>query len=177
MTTIQKIWTSEVDTADYLNSFLDSYGITREEYNQNPNKYEADLYNYASEDASFAFEDLIYDINCHQAKETKYYVVKADLGLWDGIHEGGKIIFGMEQVISLCVEDYTTIFIDGRRTRISAAHHDGNNQFYIKELTKEGENFYRKHKDELSDRQMVEKLFNDRHKSRHVTIWHELFGI
>lgn len=177
MATTKTIWSSYIDTDNYLDTYLLNNDITKEEYEQNPHKYDTSLYEYASEDVSSEFEQIIEEVNHYQEKETKYYVVQAKLGLWNGVHEGGKVVFGMERLISLCMEDYTIISMEGRKMRISATHHDGNNQFYIKELTKEGENYYERHKNELSDREMVEKLFNDRHKSRHVTIWHEIYGL
>ena len=57
----------------------------------------------------------------------KQYIVLADLGLWNGRFDGGKIITGLWNAISECFEDYNEIYEERGRLKITAHHHDGTN--------------------------------------------------
>ena len=60
--------------------------------------------------------------------------------------------------------------------KVTAHHHDGTNCFQIKELTKRGEEFAERHKWDMSDRELHQKLFNDSHYSRNVRAFKEIYG-
>lgn len=180
MSTIKMIYNSTFDSKDYLDSFLNDRGLCESAYNTFPQIYEKDLYNYASEEKMIEYDDEIANITCHEVKNGKrVYVVKAIFILWDGVHEGGKVIEGMENVIFKCSggEEFFKFFMKGRAMRFMTLHHDGINNFWIKELTERGKKYYESHKNEMDDREMVEKLYNDRHLSKHVTIWHDMYGM
>lgn len=180
MAIFQMIYDSEYKDSDYFLEFLEDFGITKEQYEKNKKKYENDFLLYCDEEKNNEYNDNIANIVYHEdAHGRKEYVVKAILGLWDGKHEGGRIISGMRNVILRCSSgcDFFRFFIEGRCMRFISDHHDGTNSFWIKELTERGEKYYKAHKDEMGQREMVEKLFNDRHLSRHVTIWNEMYGM
>lgn len=180
MSSIKMIYDSTFDPQDYLDSFLNDYGLCESVYNTFPQIYEEDLYKYASEEKMIEYDDEIANVICYEkAHEERTYVIKGLIGLWNGTFEGGKIIKGMSTVISKCINqsDFFKFFIEKRCMHFTCPHHDGINQFWVKELTKRGEKYYEAHKDEMSDRKMVEKLYNDKHLSRHVTIWHEMYGM
>ena len=106
----------------------------------------------------------------------KMYLVSADLGLWNGRAEGGKVITGLWNAITQCFEDYNEIYEEGGMLKVTAHHHDGTNFFKIKELTEKGEEFAERHKYDMSDRELHKKLFNDSHYSRNVKLFKEIYG-
>ena len=105
----------------------------------------------------------------------KTYVVLADLGLWNGRAEGGKIIKGLWNAISKCFEDYNHIYEYRRRLYVDAIHHDGTNHFQIKELTPVGIDYMENHP-YMSDRELHQRLFKDSHYSHEVTIFKKMYG-
>ena len=122
-------------------------------------------------------EDEEINIRTHEnIHGQKQYIVLADLGLWYGRRDGGKIITGLWNAISQCFEDYNEIYEEGGRLKVTAHHHDGTNYFQIKELTKRGEEFAERHEWNMSDRELHEKLFNDSHYSRNVRAFKEIYG-
>lgn len=180
MSIIKMIYDSTFDPQDYLEEFLNEFGLSESTYNLAPQVWNEKLYNYASEEKIIEYDDEIANIIFHEnTHKEKTYVVKSLIGLWIGNFEGGAVIKGMENVILKCAKQYESFkfFMEGRIMRFTTCHHDGTNQFWIKELTERGEKYYETHKDEMSDREMVEKLYDDRHLSRHVTIWHSMYGM
>lgn len=136
-----------------------------------------EVYNYALDCIQMELSDLFEQIAEYEKYHgKKSYVVKARLGRWDGIKDGGRIIYGMKNVITACMEDITDVYRDGIKMKITSTHHDGVNNFEIKELTQRGDAWYDAHRTS-SDRFIVESIFNDRRKSRHVKLWKELFGV
>ena len=178
MATIKNIYTTDVNAEDYLEGYLEENNLDLEEYTGFEEVHKEDLWEYANNERQIEYGDAIENIRCHEKSHgKKTYVIKATIGLWDGTHEGGRVIEGMESVICACSEEVLDIYLEGRQMTIKASHHDGTNMFFIKELTKEGERYYELHFGEMSREDMVEKLFNNRHLSRHVTIWKELYGM
>lgn len=106
----------------------------------------------------------------------KQYIVLADLGLWNGRFDGGKIITGLWNAISKCFEDYNEIYEEGGRLKVTAHHHDGTNYFQIKELTERGKGYAERNGWDMSDRELHQKLFNDSHYSRNVKLFKEVYG-
>ena len=105
----------------------------------------------------------------------KTYIILADLGLWDGRAEGGKIIKGLWNAISKCFEDYNHIYEYRRRLCVDAIHHDGTNHFQIKELTPKGMDYMENHP-YMSDRELHQRLFKDSHYSHEVTMFKKMYG-
>ena len=106
----------------------------------------------------------------------KYYIVLADLGLWNGRFDGGKVIQGLWNAISECFEDYNEIYQEDQLLRVKAIHHDGTNYFTIRELTPRGLEYYRNNDGVKSDRHVHERLFYESHYSNHVKMFNELYG-
>lgn len=114
---------------------------------------------------------------CKFANETGTYLVIASLGLWNGRFDGGKIISGqLDEVIRRCFEDYNRVYMEGRNLQISATHHDGTNYFTIKKLTPKGEEYAERHKWDMSDRELHQRLFKDSHYSHCVRFFADLYG-
>lgn len=106
----------------------------------------------------------------------KYYVVLADLGLWDGRQDGGRVFKGLWNAISACFEDFNEIYQDGMLLKVKAIHHDGTNHFEIRELTQKGLEYYERNNGVKSDRHVHDRLFNNTHFSNHVKLFNEIYG-
>lgn len=165
------IWsynTSEYDKDEMIEAYEESYGET-------PNDETLENYIYDMNDTYL--EDERLNIQFYEkTHEQKQYIVLANLGLWYGRADGGKIITGLWNAISKCFEDYNEIYEEGGRLKVTAHHHDGTNYFQIKELTKRGEEYAERHKWDMSDRELHQKLFNDSHYSRNVRVFKEIYG-
>lgn len=121
-------------------------------------------------------DDEKVNINFQERKNgEKYYLVLADLGLWNGRADGGLIIKGIWNAICKCFEDYNKIYFDGKRLKIQAVHHDGTNYFQIRELTDKGVEYWNNHP-YMSDRELHQRLFNDSHYTHEVSIFKEVYG-
>lgn len=116
--------------------------------------------------------DIINDIE-NGPRGRKSYIVKAKLGMWDGYHDGGKIIQGLNNVIDMINDNNASdihIFFEGYTLRVDAYHHDGVNHFYIRELTPEGESFIENmDKHPMTDKELHNHLYNSKHRSRQVS--------
>ena len=135
------------------------------------------LQQYISDVNSDYLGDVKSEIDFYENKhEKKEYIVLADLGLWNGRFDGGKIITGLWNAISKCFEDYNEIYEEKGRLKVTAHHHDVTNYFQIKELTEKGEKFAENHKWDLSDRILHQKLFNNSNYSRNVKLFKEVYG-
>lgn len=168
------IYTSMYYADTYVKEFAEQEGITVEEANSR--EWEDELFDFCDTMRSLNYQDLYEEIVFYEKEHgQKDYVVLATIGSWNGTHEGGKIITGMFNVLAMCTEDEVTLYQEGRKVCITASHHDGTNFFRIKELTKEGERYKINH-DDMSDRELHAKLFNDSHLSRHPVIFKEIYG-
>lgn len=132
---------------------------------------------FVEENNSEYLSDVISEIEHHESVHgKKSYVVVAKLGLWNGTFDGGKIIEGLANVIRECFEDYNRLYVDGRRLRISASHHDGTNTFEVKELTDKGSDYADRHDYDTEPRELHAKLFSSSNYSREVKLFADLYG-
>lgn len=139
---------------------------------------EDDMYEYLASEIDWMLGDLYCEIETYERTHgAKSYVVLADLGLWNGRYDGGKVINGLWNTISQTLEDYSTIKLVGKRLKVSAVHHDGTNYYEIRELTDKGTQYMERHEYDMSDRELHTKLFNDSHYSHEVSMFKEIYGI
>lgn len=124
----------------------------------------------------FLKEIELEDIEAIAKDERGYFLVQADLGLWNGRFEGGKIIYGLWDAIRGCFEDYNEIYMEGRDLKVKAIHHDGTNYFRIRELTDKGVDYYDKHEYDYSDRELHERLAKDSHYTHCVRLFADYYG-
>ena len=68
-----------------------------------------------------------------------YYLLKGTCGRWDGNYEGGKFIDTVDELLS-CIDhlDSITIVDKDGHLMIDGSHHDGNDHYELKKLTKKG---------------------------------------
>ena len=101
-----------------------------------------DITDYFYESSRMLFaavtDELITHDKNHRPSEGAY-LVKADIGAWDGRREGGKIINDLKTAISECVDyDDSEIEIKDDSLCITGYHHDGTNYFTIYFVTPNG---------------------------------------
>ena len=146
----------------------------KEIYEETPTETELEEYKDTinNDDLSIMFSEILHYERNHS---TKLYVVKATLGLWYGVYDGGKVIESLESAIKQTFEDYNEIYIERRRLKVKAIHHDGTNFYQFKELTKRGEEYYERHK-HGNQQQLVETLFKNSHYSHEVSMINEIYG-
>lgn len=136
-----------------------------------------ELYEFMEKSSAYHLDDVISDIKRHERSHgAKSYVVLAQLGLWHGPAAGGKIIHGLTSVIQECFEDINCLYVDGKRLKISASHHDGTNTFEIKELTDKGSDYAGRHDYDTEPRELHAKLFSSSNYSREVKLFADLYG-
>ena len=138
--------------------------------------YDNSDYEFLSSDWNYMIDELT---QLEEEEGEKTYVVLGKIGRWDGTYEGGKVISEIGKIFSLLAEDldFTRITLESNCVKMVTVHHDGTNEFYVKELTKEGERFFENHQDELTDRELHQKLFNDSHLSRNCIVVKKYLGL
>ena len=135
-----------------------------------------DINEYLDNEIGQYWNDEYENLTSHEKVQgEKYYLVLADLGLWNGRADGGLIIKGIWNAISKCFEDYNKVYFDGKRLKVEACHHDGTNYFQIRELTDKGVKYWNNHP-YMSDRELHQRLFNDSHYTHEVSIFKEVYG-
>ena len=167
---INEIWnhdTSGWDKEEMSREFEDVYGYTPDEAELDAFIDEENVMHLDVERCNVEYYEKEHDV--------KTYVILADLGLWNGRAEGGKIIKGLWNAISKCFEDYNHIYEYRRRLCVDAIHHDGTNHFQIKELTPKGLEYVENHP-YMSDRELHQRLFNDSHYSHEVDMFKTMYG-
>ncbi len=166
------IWNSDTSSwnrEELLESFINCYGHAPSDDNE--------LSVFMDECNSEYFDDVICEIQNYESKHGKQtYVVLASIGRWNGTFDGGTISEGMESVLRQCFEDYNHVYVDGRRFKVEAVHHDGTNFFEIKELTQKGEAYFCRHEYDMEPRQLHAKLFSNSQYSREVKMFADIYG-
>jgi hypothetical protein len=169
---IKTIWDSDTSSwnkEDLTEAFVDSYGRLPADDNE--------LYAFMAECNSEYFDDVICEIQNYESQHGKQtYVVLASIGRWNGTFDGGMVIDGLQAVLQQCFEDDNHVYVESRRLKISAAHHDGTNSFEIKELTQKGEDYFHRHECDMDPRQLHAKLFSSSQYSKEVKMFSEIYG-
>lgn len=99
-------------------------------------------------------------------REGKKFILTGYAGLWSGKSEGGKVC---ETYNELCRAwegyDDINLYDDNGMFVIEASHHDGTNQWKVKELNERGLKFLEKNR-YMDRRELCEKLFTSRYSKR-----------
>jgi hypothetical protein len=138
---------------------------------------ENEHYEYINMTLQEYLDDVQTEIEFHEnAHGMKTYLIIANLGLWFGNRRGGKVVKGLWNAISSTLEDYNTIYQEGRTLKVDAIHHDGTNNFEIYELTEKGEEWYNRNNDWRSREDICETLYNNKKYRRNVQFFNNLYG-
>lgn len=90
------------------------------------------------------WDDLITEAR-HANDDVNGWLVIANLGLWDGRHNGGKVFNTLDKAICAVCEKMDTVIIkeDTRgNVKVDGYHHDGTNHYYIHQLTNAGHAYW-----------------------------------
>lgn len=146
--------------SNYLDNYEETKNYLKEENGTEPSEQEiwdeinwndSIMWEYAEDDMVGFFE-------------TRIFVLRGTNGRWDGKHDAGAIIRNFEDLRPAWRDcDYLKLYdLDGH-FMIKSDHHDGSNQYEIRELNKQGLRFLARHEDDMSARALHEKLWNPRY--------------
>lgn len=115
-------------------------------------------------------DDINWDDFKSEYKEyfnTNYFVVKANLGRWNGRFNSGKILTsGWSDFVKIIGKyDNISIVDNNGHLEVVGRHHDGTDYFEIRELTRKGDEYangYHYDKSEPEDAQAVWNNFHSR---------------
>ena len=134
----QIIWSNDLtrltaaELEDFRNDLAehnrDMYNDTREPEDYTDAEVEECIRQVNEDDYEVITTELGYD----QAPRTMY--IYADLGLWDGRHQGIKRIGAYLRNIFTSDCDYVTWYIERGNVKCTAAHHDGTNVYTYRML-------------------------------------------
>lgn len=117
-----------------------------------------------------ADDDINWDVFESEYKKyfnTNNFVVRANLGRWNGRFGSGKIMTGGWNDFCRVIQDYDNLEIvdNNGHLEIVGYHHDGTDYFEIRELTRKGDEYangYHYDKSEPEDAQAVWNNFHSR---------------
>lgn len=161
---------TDEEQLDMYHEFCD---INDKEYQDEDSQ---DFFDWKNYELQTRFDDEMENIYYEEKENPKTYLVIADLGLWNGHFDGGKIINGLASSIKACLEDYNRIYVLGKQLCVEATHHDGTNFFKIKELTPKGCEWWKNHGIWDNPREAHKRLWNDSHLTHQVSLFKELYG-
>ncbi len=121
-------------------------------------------------DFIYASDDVDWDVFKSEYEKyfnTHNFVVRADLGRWNGRFGSGKILTNGWYDFCRMIQDYYTIEIidNNGHLEVVGHHHDGTDYFEIRELTRKGDeyaNYFHYDKSEPEDAQAVWNNFHSR---------------
>ena len=146
----------DLDTVKGIMAELDDNGRTADSFTDD------EAYTFAQNEIDGDWDFLMEQAEWADKENPGYYVVKADLGLWDGHHAGGRIFNSLREAIRQMAGDMDSVAIyedDRGNAEIKCGHHDGTNVYQIRRLNKKGAYAY-EHSDVFeSRRSKVERFF------------------
>lgn len=105
------------------------------------------------------------------------WLVIADLGLWTGRHDGGRVFYRLTEAVSACLDgmnDATIVEDHHGNVTIHGYHHDGHNVYHLYRLSNLGEDWYICNEASHTWREICE--FLDRPAYRRAARLRKLFG-
>ena len=137
MRTLFDNYTTNVEAElEYFKDYCEANEIEFPADAENSNEF----YEWQSESLSIAWNDLINEIE-NDKDSNVICVVTGTLGLWNGRHGiEPKVFPSLKDAINECVSnmDYVIVTEDEGEILVKAIHHDGNNNFIIHKLNKQG---------------------------------------
>ena len=133
------------------------------------------VWEWANEEIRFESDSWWQSIR--QVEDSCYWLVIADLGLWNGHHKGGNIFPSLLKALSDCCDhmDDVTIYEDHHGSvTICGYHHDGRNKYSLYRLSDLGADWYWRNKWRLSTQTLCE--FLDRPAYRRAAKLRKLLG-
>lgn len=133
-------------------------------------------YDWLNDCACGYVEDFLLECDTlDKKKDITLYLVTGVLGLWNGKHNGGKVIEGLKKAIQETFQDYNSIYEINGNLIVEAEHHDGTNIFTIKRLSQKGVYFYYRHSEYMERSELCEKLSQPAY-CRRINFRKEVYG-
>ena len=128
----------------FQNYDLDEYEEHyREEFeDEDGNIDENSMWNCIYDELDFEFE-IAFEELCNFFNN-KEIIVFGSVGRWDGVYDGGEVFDDFKAAYYRMTKDcdYVKIYDENGHLYIHCSHHDGSCSYEIKELTKNGEEYY-----------------------------------
>lgn len=124
-----------------------------------------DIQNFIYADDNLSWYD--FETEFKEYFDTHNFVVKANLGRWNGRYDSGKIVTNGWNGFCRIIQDYDNLEIidNNGHLEVVGSHHDGTDYFEIRELTEKGDEYaygYHYDKSEPEDAQAVWNNFHSR---------------
>jgi hypothetical protein len=167
--------TNFFDWFDSTDEMVEEYRENLEANELNSNEInESEMYEYFSWMASLYWDDFLGNLPADSSDKT--YLVRANIGRWNGRFEGGKVITGLQNAIEQIVrgEDDFEIYYEDKTLKVDTHNHDASSYFEIYELTPKGIAYNEKHSGfycKESDREVHQHLRNVKGYSKNVKIF------
>ena len=125
-------------------------------------------------DFYFEYEELKENLEkLDKETNSEFYIIVANLGLWNGTKNGIKVVQKLSDVLYY-TEDFNkfTLTKNGTLT-LDALHHDGYNSFTVIPLSKKGCNFWNNNLySAKTDKYIYDKLLNKKYYTKKfANIW------
>lgn len=130
----------------------EAYGY-KWDHNEGDCIYEGDedRIGWFSEGRDFELESELENVREYFKTHKGPFIMFGYNGLWDGRHYGGDIIEDFDDFYKKAIcHDYDhmlTLYDEDGDFIVKVSHHDGTNIFVIREMTKKGREYYRRHED------------------------------
>lgn len=94
-------------------------------------------------------------------KESNTLLLTGVIGTWQGQFRGGFFFDTLEELFKAWEDcDYVEIYEENGHLYVNCSHHDGNNDYEIKELTNKGSEYRDNHEWDMDERELHTKLWN-----------------
>lgn len=163
----------------FQNYDLSGYEEMYKEEHKGEDFDENEMYEYISSLLDWDFHDFMGELKSFF--RDKMLIAFGKVGRWDGVYDGGKVCPTFEDLFYRAMKgsDYFKLYDENGHLFLLCIGHDGNSLFEIKELTKEGEDYYdRWEYSGYSDKRTEKDCHNQIIKkySKLPNLMHKLYG-
>lgn len=165
-------------STDIFNSIYNGkslYDLTKEEY---PELTDEQIYSIIDQDIDILYSDFLEEFNFY-VKKSSPLLLQGSIGRWNGRCYGYIVIDNFKELYNTFLKgcDNFTVYEEKGVLYIDAYHHDGSNHAVIKQLSKKGVEYYKRHDNYYEDILKVrEKLFNSKNYSKNVNYFKNVYG-
>lgn len=124
-----------------------------------------EVWNHIQDEEQHWWDDVQDELS--RLIDGKKFILKGSCGRWNGPRAAGAIIESFKDLSPAWTDcDYINLTDNNGHFHIKCSHHDGDNNFELRELTKTGREYLERHGDTMDDRELHTKLFEDSHYSK-----------
>lgn len=123
------------DLDDYEEQYKEMCEEDEEEFSENA------MWDWVYEMSNIDFEEALCELESFFHNQI---IAFGNIGRWNGVYKGGNVFNDFRKAFYSMTEDcdYVKIYDENGHLFVHCTHHDGSCTFEVKELTKEGEEYY-----------------------------------